>query len=273
MNRNIQSLTVQDFRDLEVNTILMSPPCQPFTRNGLKADLLDARNNSFAYLMDILPQLGIDRILVENVKGFETSMMRNRLIETLNNGGFVSQEFILNPTQFGLPNSRNRYYCLGNRNGFSFQVGPLKESLGPDLPTQNLEDFLEKDSPESHLLPDRILRERIPVLDICFKESRRSCCFTKAYTRYSQGTGSVYFNGSQAQFDKLYAETFCKTSERLSKLRNLKLRFFTPREVCRLMAFPESFTFPVNLNDRQKYMLLGNSINVKVVSELIKLMN
>lgn len=53
--------------------------------------------------------------------------------------------------------------------------------------------------------------------------------------------------------------------------QSLGLRFFTPIEISRIMCFPKSFSFPDHLSNRQKYMVLGNSINVKVVSELIKL--
>lgn len=58
----------------------------------------------------------------------------------------------------------------------------------------------------------------------------------------------------------------------LSYLKPLKLRFFTPKEVSRLMNFPESFSFPEEVTKKQRYRLLGNSINVAVVSELIKLL-
>lgn len=53
-------------------------------------------------------------------------------------------------------------------------------------------------------------------------------------------------------------------------LNKLELRYFTPREVSRLMAFPDSFNFPAEISRKQQYRLLGNSINVKVVSHLIK---
>jgi len=36
------------------------------------------------------------------------------------------------------------------------------------------------------------------------------------------------------------------------------------------MCFPESFTFPNTLSLKQQYKLLGNSLNCKVVSALIK---
>ncbi|RUS35519.1 hypothetical protein BC938DRAFT_481186 [Jimgerdemannia flammicorona] len=51
----------------------MSPPCQPYTRTGLKNGSKDTRAKSFLYLMDMLPKMEHppSYILVENVKGFE----------------------------------------------------------------------------------------------------------------------------------------------------------------------------------------------------------
>lgn len=54
--------------------------------------------------------------------------------------------------------------------------------------------------------------------------------------------------------------------------RSLQLRFFTPTEIAKLMCFPKYFSFPSHITKKQKYMVLGNSINVKVVSYLIKLL-
>lgn len=127
LNRNIQSLTPTFINNLGVSTILMSPPCQPFTRNGIQGDISDDRTKSFLHILLILPQLNVDRILIENVKGFENSKMRELLIETLTKCGFIYQEFILSPTQIGVANSRSRYYCLAKKspNNFSFEIGSL----------------------------------------------------------------------------------------------------------------------------------------------------
>lgn len=50
------------------------------------------------------------------------------------------------------------------------------------------------------------------------------------------------------------------------------LRYFTPREVANLMSFPKDFGFPDSVTKKQRYKLLGNSLNVKVVAYLIRLM-
>lgn len=53
-------------------------------------------------------------------------------------------------------------------------------------------------------------------------------------------------------------------------LEPLKLRYFTPREVANLMGFPDSFGFPETTTLKQRYRTLGNSINVRLVAELMK---
>jgi len=50
----------------------------------------------------------------------------------------------------------------------------------------------------------------------------------------------------------------------------LNLRYFTSREIARLMGFPETFVFPESSSLKQQYRLLGNSLNCKVVSALIQ---
>lgn len=42
----------------------------------------------------------------------QTSDTHAKMIETLKSSGFVTQEFILSPLQFGVPYSRPRYFCL-----------------------------------------------------------------------------------------------------------------------------------------------------------------
>uniref|UniRef100_UPI00358E0A03 tRNA (cytosine(38)-C(5))-methyltransferase-like n=1 Tax=Myxine glutinosa TaxID=7769 RepID=UPI00358E0A03 len=54
--KNIEGLTAHDFDKLHLDMILMSPPCQPFSRTGLKADVADPRSKSFLRFLQILPR-------------------------------------------------------------------------------------------------------------------------------------------------------------------------------------------------------------------------
>ncbi|XP_029979542.1 tRNA (cytosine(38)-C(5))-methyltransferase-like [Sphaeramia orbicularis] len=77
-NKTIEGIPLDDFNKLSFDMILMSPPCQPFTRIGLKGDVVDLRTKSFLYILDLLPRFSrLPRyILLENVKGFEVSCAR-----------------------------------------------------------------------------------------------------------------------------------------------------------------------------------------------------
>ena len=52
----MQSISLDEFNALAADMILMSPPCQPFTRVGNQRDENDLRTKSFYYLLDNLPK-------------------------------------------------------------------------------------------------------------------------------------------------------------------------------------------------------------------------
>ncbi|XP_070784274.1 tRNA (cytosine(38)-C(5))-methyltransferase isoform X3 [Enoplosus armatus] len=111
--------------------ILMSPPCQPFTRIGLQGDIADPRTKSFLYILDLLPRLcRLPRfILLENVKGFESSSARERLVKTLRECGYTFQEIMVSPTSVGIPNSRLRYYLIAKMSPENFSTKTSSEIL------------------------------------------------------------------------------------------------------------------------------------------------
>lgn len=130
-SKNIQSITPKQMQKLNIDTILMSPPCQPFTRNGKYLDDNDPRTNSFLYLINILDQLdSLEYILMENVKGFECSTVRNIFIKKLEDLDFAYQEFLLCPSSVGVPNSRLRYYCTARRKTLSWPYKRKNEIVG-----------------------------------------------------------------------------------------------------------------------------------------------
>lgn len=138
----------------------------------------------------------------------------------------------------------------------------------------SIESMIENNVSDKFLVKNNILK-RGNVLDIIQKESKRSCCFTKAYSHYAEGTGSVYTEESPETVKKCFekANKFEVGSDNfIETLKELNLRYFTPKEVSLLMSFPSTYKFPETISMKQCYRLLGNSINVKVVSELLKLL-
>lgn len=261
MSNNIQKIEPKQIAKMEVNTILMSPPCQPFTRVGNKKDVDDARSNALVHICSILPELTtIDYILMENVRGFDTSQARDLYIEALERSGFEYQEFLLSPTEIGVP-----FFARRNK-PFSFKTDTIIERLpnnNPDLECPSIAEILPilnaNENCSEYFLSDDILLKRTGLLDITHSTSKNTMCFTKAYTHYAEGTGSVYYPVSKEQLELVFSEIkdeSLDSLEKLAKLKSLKLRYFTPAEVAKLMCFPKKFTFPPDTMNKQRYRVL-----------------
>lgn len=111
-------------------------------------------------------------------------------------------------------------------------------------------------------MPEKTKARYINVMDLIFPDSTISTCFTKSYGHYVEGTGSVLILKAPENVQSLS----------IRKSEDYELRYFSPREVANLMCFPDSFSFPDNMTRKQRYKMLGNSLNVKVVSYLISLL-
>ncbi|XP_015708914.1 tRNA (cytosine(38)-C(5))-methyltransferase isoform X2 [Coturnix japonica] len=140
--KTIEGITLKEFDRLSFDMILMSPPCQPFTRIGLQGDVSDPRTKSFLYILDILPRLQKlpKYLLLENVKGFESSSARCELLRTLETCGYLYQEFLLSPTCLGIPNSRLRYFLIAKLHQEPFFFHAPSQIL-TRFPDQSLEEL------------------------------------------------------------------------------------------------------------------------------------
>ncbi|XP_068210977.1 tRNA (cytosine(38)-C(5))-methyltransferase-like isoform X2 [Palaemon carinicauda] len=327
-------LTLDNLEAFAPDIIMMSPPCQPFTRQGLKRDVEDARTSSLLHLIDLLQKLSQPptMILLENVAGFEKSLARQQLLEMLREKDYVWQEFLLSPTHFGIPNSRLRYYLLAKQRLHPFCLD-VSDEIKEELPvclclgregeaprstdareicaecgkpvvksllkvlhnfhrnihsefdhskksysdlSHPLSSFMESDvNLEPYLLKEKILNKYCMILDIVDKDSKRSCCFTKGYGHYVEGTGSVIKENCDLDMDEVFlsvSKLKMHDPTRIELLQKLKLRYFTANEISRLMCFPKWFSFPSSLTVKQKYRVLGNSINILVVTSLLLLL-
>ncbi|XP_072364691.1 tRNA (cytosine(38)-C(5))-methyltransferase isoform X4 [Scyliorhinus torazame] len=150
-----------------------------------------------------------------------------------------------------------------------------KQIQDNNLSIQLIQDFLEEglQNPSLYFIPPKSLLRYALILDIVGQTCRRSVCFTKGYGHYVEGTGSVLKTASDVELSEVF-QSFQALSEdeKLNQLSKLKLRYFTPREIANLHGFPSEFSFPEKTSLRQRYRLLGNSLNIHVVAKLIRLM-
>ena len=282
---SIESFSLNDYENLIKNNLnennikilwTMSPPCQPFTRQGNMEGLNDNRSSAFIHLMnniflktknEFLP----DFFILENVKNFEISEANKMLCDILNKKKYYFLQFLLSPNDFGIPNSRLRFYLIASKiKKFEIQEEYLN-NINNIIKDKNLifikdiKNFLNIDKEKdklingSYYLSKEILSKKNCLsMDIALLKNYSTNCFTKGYTKLFKGTGSILLLE-----EKLYKEN----------LNPLDLfgfiRYFTPKEILKFLCFNENFVFPKSLTEKAKYKLLGNSINVKVVNILM----
>lgn len=260
--KNIQSVSPMMLDATPVDLWMMSPPCQPHSRNGKQGDLEDPRSDGFVGILQILRAVTHKPryLFLENVRDFATSKSRDELMACLKEVGLTHiTEVLINPrdSPFCIPNSRLRYYCMAT------SVVPLS-SPSPGPRTNPFRAATRATRLGAYLTPS-ITAGSIPaycmiapsalkkrhLMDIVSAASDHCCCFTKGYTRAVEGTGSVIdieggFGSEQST-----------------------LRYFSPREIANLLGFPATFQMDGLVTPKQQYGLLGNSVSVPVVASLL----
>lgn len=104
-------------------------------------------------------------------------------------------------------------------------------------------------------------------IDIVNPNSKFSCCFTKAYNKYHGGISILWEIGTGSILQTKYPFQQSPISRDVNNLKQLSLRYFSPKEISRLFGFPEDFSFPDSLTDRQQYALIGNVTVLFLISE------
>ncbi|KAG2221512.1 hypothetical protein INT45_008837 [Circinella minor] len=309
-NKTIERLTAKDIEKYKADCWLLSPPCQPYTQGGNMKDIDDPRAQALIHLINLLPKLEKppNYLFLENVKNFEESQSREKLVQQLREMNYQVKECLLSPIQFGIPNHRLRYYMMARR---CFDSQQIDEESGATTATADegqihtkwpfnseyqfevpeLCQFIENTANENlqYRVPEKdILKRHKFRFDIVRPNDHKTSCITKAY-----GSHHLQTSGSLVQTQHLDRVEYDWSDPK--SLLELGLRFLTPKEISRLHAFPmpeyqlkpnhssltkpRSFTpphclphleFPDPVTLMQRYRLLGNSLNCWVVAELLR---
>lgn len=226
----------------------LSPPCQPYCVRGARRDLADPRARSLVRVMESLAGLSDESLpnylALENVEGFARSQARAELLVLLNSRGFQLHERLLCPTELGVPSRRLRYYLTASRLPFKPPSPPAPRYLRP------LAEYLLRSPtdgcPQTLNIPAAILAKfgsGMRMLD-ANDPVAYTTCFTAAYGK------SIMRAGSYLRCDD-------------------GARFFAPAEIARLLHFPAAFRFPEGMLLRRRWHLLGNSLSVIAVREVL----
>lgn len=227
----------------------MSPPCQPYCERGVRRDIEDPRARSFLRMLELLGTIPENRlpcrIALENVQGFVGSQAHARLLEQLAARGYNTRELLLCPTELGVPSRRPRYYLAAS-------LEPLAApEPSPNCAALPLKSYLDP-CPAGDIPPELLLDQELVAR---FGKGMRmldpddpaayTTCFTSGYGRSLMAAGS-YLSHTDG------------------------VRRFAPEEIARLLHFPAEFRFPESFSLRQRWHLVGNSLSVVAVRELLR---
>lgn len=134
--------SVEELRDLNIDLIIGSPPCQGFSdargcRHAMKKK--DKVRNSLSFVfLKIVEYLQPKMVLLENVKGLSTyksngSLILNRILEKFDKINYDVCYEILNAIDFGIPQNRERIFFLAAHKDFRFNPTLTKKTILQNL--------------------------------------------------------------------------------------------------------------------------------------------
>lgn len=222
-------------------------PCQPFSNIGKREGFQHpTQGTMFHEVLRVVQHKKPRVIFLENVAGLvnhEKGQTLEIIISELEKQGYTCHQTLLNAKDFGVPQSRNRFYLvafLDNVN-FSFPEPPMIRADIGDFVEKNISGYsISKHLQQSYLFKKD---DGKPVL-IDQETKGHVKTLVSTYHKIQRLTG-----------------TFVKDGE-------TGVRLLTKDECKAIMGFPEDFVIPVSRT--QMYRQMGNSVVIKVVSEIAK---
>lgn len=222
-------------------------PCQPFSNIGKREGFEHpTQGTMFHEVIRIIDHKKPRVVFLENVPGLlnhDNGKTLEVIISELEKRGYKCHYTLLNSKDFGVPQSRKRFYlvCFLDDVQFSFPTPPMIEA--------NIGDFVEKGisgyTVSKHLQKSYLFKkdDGKPVL-IDENSKGHIKTLVSTYHKIQRLTG-----------------TFVKDGE-------TGIRLLSTNECKAVMGFPKDFIIPVSRT--QMYRQMGNSVVIKVVQEIAK---
>ena len=278
-NHGLPNLTVGDIRRIatfqipQFDVLTGGFPCQAFSVAGEQKGFTDERGNLFFEIERILRERSPKPVAlflenVKNLKSHDGGRTYKRIYSILDGLGYKITEEILNSSDYGVPQNRERIYIVG---------------------------FLSEKAREAFCFPDKIRRTR-SVEDLLDKEVDPKYYYEGKGYEFTERDGS-----KKPLYDKLkvaITKPFIPYQYRRYYVRQNKnavcptltanmgsgghnvplvldrkgVRKLTPRECLRFQGFPDSFAIPEGSRDSHIYKQAGNSVTVPVIAAIAKRM-
>ena len=243
-------------------------PCQAFSISGKQKGFNDSRGTLFFDIARIAKYHKPKLIFLENVRNFEKHDNGNTLkvvLKTLNSLGYSVKYKVLNASNYGLPQNRQRIYFV------CFKKDIVIDEFKFPKPTNekvSLYDFLE-DKPIAKVInrPDILLNKKLKFTKDLLDQTKfhnkpiqigivnKGGQGERIYDPYGHAVTLSAYGGGVGSKTGLY-----KVGSVIRKL--------STRECARIQGFGDEFK--IISTQSQAYKQFGNSVAVNVLKEILK---
>lgn len=242
-------------------------PCQPFSISGKMKGFEDTRGTLIYNVFQIIFLHQPKVVFLENVKHLIHHDKGNTLkviIKDLEGLGYVVSTKLLNASDFGVPQNRERIIIIGHKTK-KFDFTKLKTK-----PRVTLKKFLEKNTSFEYLNePYTLLTE--------YKEQPSGLIFigyrNKAIRKAGVRAGTENLSRVHKQPNRIYSSEGLhpalpsqETSGRFWIYDEGTVRKLTIKECYNIMGFPDNFKF-IN-NTSELYKQIGNSVCIPMIKDI-----
>lgn len=257
----------------EFDIIAAGFPCQPFSLGGLRKGFEDTRGTLFFEVARLIKARKPKAFFLENVEGIvnhDGGKTLNVIEETLTNLGYVFQWKVMNACDYGIPQNRKRWYCVGFRNNLDIGFEGQNESceIIYRFPVKRELMYTVND------VISPISTNEYDVTKTCRSNIEKYLESYLASGKYEEGNVILAneIRPSRCNF-RSDGISQCLTAKMGTGGNNVpvyvgEMRKLTEKECLRIMGFPDWYR--ISPNCMHSYKQIGNSVVVTVVSELAK---
>lgn len=256
-------ITKIDSKDIPDFDILCGGfPCQSFSIAGKRLGFEDSRGTMFFEVARILKEKKPKAFILENVKGItnhDGGKTLKTILDILNDLGYTYVHKVINAKDIGIPQNRERWYCVGVRKDLNIELNPYRI-----FPTEQINFFSYDD-----IIDSKNVYKEYKISDICKYNIQKH--IGKVKEKKSKYTLAYEIRPSRCQF-KVDGISPCLTAKMGTGGNNVPVvvelnRKLTEKECLKLMGYPEKYKIG---NGSQAYKQIGNSVVVPVLEEISK---
>ena len=237
-------------------------PCQSFSIAGKRLGFEDSRGTMFFEVARILKEKKPKAFILENVKGItnhDGGKTLKTILNILDDLGYTYVNKVINAKDVGIPQNRERWYCVGIRKDLNVKLSPNMIFPAEQTNFFSYDDIIDVNNNY----------KEYKISDICKNNIQKH--IHKVKEKKSKYTLAYEIRPSRCQF-KTDGISPCLTAKMGTGGNNVPVvvelnRKLTEKECLKLMGYPEDYKIG---NGSQAYKQIGNSVVVPVLEQISK---